>query len=116
MNIITFGLAFVNEKALKESPNNRLIDVELKKRLSEDEGLKQAFTNLLFCTARRHFNEPFVCPESLTQAKDKYLDEVDVVKRFLSEFIQVTDNDKDRVKPTNLHNCLKSTIKSSMGN
>ena len=115
LNIIKFGLTFVNEKHLKDSPNNRLIDVELKKRLSDDEGLKQAFIHLLFNTAHEHINKPFVVPESLAHAKEEYLDEVDIVKHFLSEFIQMTGNDKDRIKPTNLHNFFKNVMKSTMG-
>jgi len=114
LNIIKFNLTFVDKKFLKQNPNNRLIDVELKRKLSEDVELKQAFIKMLFETAYENINKPFNIPKQLIEIKHEYIEEIDVVKQFIDEHLIKTDNDKDRIKPPNLHNYFKSKTDSKI--
>ena len=87
----------------------------MKKRLSEDVELKQAFLHLLFNTAYTLINKPFAIRKALSRFEEEYLEEVDVVKQFLNDCFDNTGNDRDQIKANELYNMFKCRLKNAMG-
>lgn len=114
LNIIKFNLTFVDKKFLNKNPNNRLINIELKRKLTDDLELKQAFIKLLFDIAYENINKPFKIPKQITDVKTEYLEEIDIVKQFIDEYLIKTDNEKDKIKSPNLFNYFKSKTDSKI--
>lgn len=115
LNIIKFKLTFTTKSKLKQNPNNRLGDPDLKNRMSNDEKLKCAFMHILIETAVDNIKKPYKVPKQLIEFRQEYLEEIDIVKQFLDESVIKTENDKDRIKQTDLYNIFKSKSNSEMG-
>jgi len=115
LNIIKFKLTFTTKGKLKQNPNNRLGNPDLKNKINKDQALKQAFVKILFKIAFDNINIPFKMPKILSEFKNEYLEEIDVVKQFLEESIKRTGNEKDKMKPTELYTFFKTKMKSDMG-
>ena len=113
LEIVNYPLNFVDEDKMQHD-NDRLINVDLKDQLKADEGLKQAFMHLLFKTACENMNTNIVIPEKCRALVSEYIEDNNPVFLFLSQYCEITNNDKDRVKRSEFHNMFKCLTRSDM--
>lgn len=114
LNIIKFKLTFTTKNKLKQNPNNRLGNPDLKNKMSNDEMLKCAFMQILIDTAFENINKPFKTPAILNEFKNDYIEEIDVVKQFLDENVIKTNEDKDKIKTTDFYIFFKTKAASDI--
>ncbi len=87
LKTLKFMFTFVGTCFLKQHANNILIDENLQNIYNGDAELKQALVTLMFQHAYENIDKNIPAPESFPIAKDSYLDDRDVVKLLLDEFV-----------------------------
>ena len=83
-----------------------------KNKLSEDSELKQAFDNLLFQYAFENIDNNIPAPETFAIAKEEYLDDIDIVKLFLDEWVVLTGEEQDKLKTSEMWRVFKDVFKT----
>ena len=111
VKIINYPLKFV-DKPTKN--NERPIDYTLKDKLNDE--LYKQFILLLIDKAVEYKNKKIIQPNDVQNETNEYFDENDPVKGWLATNCIITNNDKDRIKTSELYNSFISTtgIKLSM--
>jgi P4 family phage/plasmid primase-like protien len=99
LKIINYPLKFV-EKPINS--NERPIDFSLKEKLNNE--LYKQFILLLIDKAVEYKNKKIIQPKDVENETNEYFDENDPVKGWLFNYCKITDNDKDRIKTSELYN------------
>lgn len=99
LKIINYPLKFV-EKPTKQ--NERPIDYSLKEKVNN--GIYKQFILLLLEKAVEYKDKQLTQPSDVENETKEYFDENDPVKNWLANCCEITDNDKDRIKTSELYN------------
>jgi len=100
LKIINYPLMFVDKPA---KSNDRPIDYSLKDKIFND-GVYEQFILLLIEKAVEYKDKKLVQPEEVENQTKEYFDENDPVKGWLANSCEITDNDKDQIKTSDLYN------------
>ena len=99
LKIINYPLKFV-DKPTKQC--DRPIDYSLKEKVNN--GIYKQFILLLIEKAVEYKDKQLIQPDDVENETKEYFDENDPVKSWLNNCCQITDNDKYRIKTSELYN------------
>ena len=99
LKIINYPLKFVDNPT---KTNERSIDYTLKDKLNNE--IYKQFILLLIEKAVEYKNKKIIQPLDVENETKEYFDENDPVKGWLTNNYEITDNDKDRIKTSELYN------------
>jgi P4 family phage/plasmid primase-like protien len=106
VKLFDFPYQFVDSPS---SPFEKQRDYGLKERLTTE--YREVFAQLIFEIAHKFITgdlkgnpSKINIPPQVLQATEEYLDSNNPVKEFLSEYCEITKNDKDRIKCSDLYN------------
>jgi P4 family phage/plasmid primase-like protien len=96
IRMVHFPFKFVDTPML---PNERTGDSTLKNRFETDKTIAQTFMKMLIEKYNYNIkgNKPIHVPQKVILATQQYLDDNNKVKTFLSEFVEITNNDDDMI-------------------
>jgi putative DNA primase/helicase len=102
IRIIHFPMKFVETTPIL--PNERKGDNTLKTRFETDKMIAQQFMMMLIERYNEHIkgNKIFPIPHKVREATQQYLDENNKIKRFLTDYVEITNNDTDVVSSKHL--------------
>ncbi len=112
VKIIEYTTQFVDDP--KDANYERKIDPDFMKKVNKDE-MRDAFIIMLLKNWIKNVkNEKIVpVPECIKADSAEYCDNCDVVKQFLNDGYQITGNDKDRIRSSEVYTVFKSYCKSN---
>lgn len=99
LKIINYPLKFVDNPTKQ---TERPIDYTLKEKLTN--GIYKQFILLLIEKAVEYKDKKLIQPTDVENETKEYFDENDPVKSWLAYNCEITDNDKDRIKTSELYN------------
>jgi putative DNA primase/helicase len=99
LKIINYPLKFVDNPS---KPIERSIDYTLKDKFND--GLYKQFILLLIDKAIEYKNKKLILPLEVNNETKEYFDENDPVKGWLNSYYDITNNEKDRIKTSDLYN------------
>jgi P4 family phage/plasmid primase-like protien len=96
IRMVHFPFKFVDEPVLA---NERKGDNKLKTQFETDKEIAQTFMMMLIqrYNDNIHGNQSFPIPNKVKEATQEYIDDNNKIKKFLAEYVEVTNNDDDMV-------------------
>lgn len=91
-----FESQFVDPKFVNEKLHKYAIDYDLSDKMKQDE-YKDSFMHILITYCNKYISNGYLLPESekQIQAKNKYRDDNNYIKSFITETIMITENQQD---------------------
>ena len=106
LNILNFPFVF---KSIPKNPNEKLIDVTLKDKISNNMKWHQQFMLLLLDIHKKHvlgITKKFDIPISIANRTKEYIDENNPVGAWLNEFYEITDKKTDVMSKREAHDAF----------
>lgn len=115
LRIIHFPFKFVEKPTM---PNERQGDTSLKNRFENDKAIAQQFMRMVLerYMTRIKGNKSICVPDKVMEFTNEYLEDNNILKKFLTDFVNVTGNQQDVVLSTELYNTFRSSEYYTQGN
>jgi len=112
VKIIEYTTQFV--ETIRDSNYERLIDPDFMKQISQDD-MRDAFIIMLFNNWIKNVKDEKIVnvPECIKEDSAEYCDSCDIVKQFINETFEITNDINDRIKSSELYLKFKSYTKSN---
>lgn len=107
---LNFPFQFVNNPKLS---HQRKINYELKDIIKDERYYKQ-FMFLLIDHIKPKINKNLLIPDEIKNNTNEYINDNNVVLSFIDEFLEVTNNPKDKVKTNMLYDLYKSKTENPL--
>lgn len=97
IRMVHFPMKFVNEEPVL--PNERKGDDTLKKQFETNKEIAQTFMMMLIQKYNDNIygNKKFPIPDKVKETTQEYIDENNKIKKFLAEYVEITENDNDMI-------------------
>jgi P4 family phage/plasmid primase-like protien len=95
-NIVPFKFKFVENPVMA---NHKMIDMTLKSKFTNDVQYHQAFIKILVDAYRQYVANGCKInkPDEVVEMTKQYMEDVNVIRAFINEFVEITNNDDDMI-------------------